>query len=345
MTSIKDVAHLAKVSPTTVSRVINKSNSVTPLIRERVWKAVEQLNYKPNLLARSLRSQKSKLIGFLVPNIENPIFSRLAKYVEESASRRGYNVILCNTGDDPEREKVYLDILFQHQVEGIIFSRVSDESSLFKSIHLESVPYVVLDRALDSELSPTVKLDNFKAGYLAARHLVELGHQRIACISGPQKIKLCRERLAGYQHALLEAKILFPETFMVEGDFKIEGGYTQGLSLLSKPFSDRPSAILCMNDLTAFGVMQAAREKGVTIPGHLSLTGIDDSPMSKIVYPPLTTVAQPFDRIAREGVEMMIKQIKGVKLRKKLIVIEPQLIIRSSTAPPTGNITEPFLYS
>lgn len=332
MVSIKDVAKLAGVSVSTVSRVINKRGKTSKETEEKVWRAIEILQYRPNLLARSLRSQKTKLLGLLVPDIDSPFFARLAKYIEEAAYQKGYNLILCNVGEDPKREKDYLEVLVQRQVEGIIFPRVSDESLLVRIPYLSKIPYVILDRTLEKEEAPTVKLDNVAAGMLAATHLLELGHRKFACITGPQKISVSRERLEGFLTTLTQAGISAENIFVVEGDFKIDGG-RKGMERILDHLSP-PFALFCMNDMMAFGAIQMARERGWRVPEDISVVGLDNNPLCEVFSPPLTTVAQPFDQIAKAGITLLCKLIEGKKVRKKSITVSPYLVTRQSTAPP-----------
>ncbi len=337
MVSIKDVARLAGVSASTVSRVLNKKGRTSRETEEKVWKAVEVLQYRPNLLARGLRSQRTKLLGLLVPDIDSPFFARLAKYIEEVAYRKGYNLILCNVGEDPRKERSYLEVLMQRQVEGIIFPRVSDESLLFRIPHLSKIPYVVLDRTLEKEEAPTVKLDNLAAGKLAATHLLELGHKKFACITGPQKISVSRERLEGFLERLAQAGISAENIYIVEGDFKIDGG-RKAMERILAHFSP-PFALFCMNDMMAFGAIQIAREKGWRVPEDISVVGLDNNPLCEVFSPPLTTVAQPFDQIARLGITLLCKLIEGKRVRKKSLTVPPHLVVRQSTAPPQGRQT------
>ncbi|BER92329.1 LacI family DNA-binding transcriptional regulator [Atrimonas thermophila] len=333
MPSIKDVAKLAGVSIATVSRVINNSGKVSPERRSRVIEAIEKLNYQPNLLARGLRQQKTRLVGCLVPDVENLVFARLAKYLEEFLSAHGYSVILCNTNNDKNKEKNYLSVLIQRKVDGIIFSRVSDESILFMSSYFKQVPYVVLDRTLEIEFAPTVKLDNFLGGFLAAQHLVEMGHRHLACITGPLKIRLCRERLEGFREGLKVAGIDLHSEYIFESDFKINGGKEAALKMLATG-GGLPTAVFAHNDMMAFGAMQAFRDKGLDIPKDISVVGFDNIPICEVVSPPLTTVAQPFEEMARLGVELLDSLIKGEEVTQKIMLVKPYLVIRASTAPP-----------
>ena len=333
MPSIKEVARLAGVSITTVSRVINNKEPVKKETAEKVWEAVHLLNYQPNLLARSLRNQQSKLLGLLVPDIENPIFARLAKHLEEAASKKGYSLIFCNTNDDPEKERNYLEILVQRQVEGIVFSRVSDERLFFKTPQLSRIPYIVLDRTLEIEEAPTIKLDNYAAGVLAASHLLNLGHKKFACLAGPLKIKICRERFYGFLDTLEKSGIGLREEFIEEGDFKIEEGKKAMNRILNSSPLEQPTAVFSMNDLMAIGAIQAIKGRGLSVPGDVSVIGLDNIPLCDVVSPPLTTIAQPFDEMAKEGISLLLKLIEGKKIRKTTIVLQPELVIRNSTAP------------
>jgi len=331
--SIKEVARLAGVSITTVSRVINNKEPVKKETAEKVWEAVHLLNYQPNLLARSLRNQQSKLLGLLVPDIENPIFARLAKHLEEAASKKGYSLIFCNTNDDPEKERNYLEILVQRQVEGIVFSRVSDERLFFKTPQLSRIPYIVLDRTLEIEEAPTIKLDNYAAGVLAASHLLNLGHKKFACLAGPLKIKICRERFYGFLDTLEKSGIGLREELIEEGDFKIEEGKKAMNRILNSSPLEQPTAVFSMNDLMAIGAIQAIKGRGLSVPGDVSVIGLDNIPLCDVVSPPLTTIAQPFDEMAKEGISLLLKLIEGKKIRKTTIVLQPELVIRNSTAP------------
>ncbi|HXL03059.1 MAG TPA: LacI family DNA-binding transcriptional regulator [Candidatus Atribacteria bacterium] len=334
MPSIKEVARLSGVSIATVSRVINNKESVSKETAEKVWKAVRLLNYQPNLLARSLRSQQSRLLGLLVPDIESPVFGRLAKYLEEAASKKGYSLIFCNTNDNPEKEKKYLEILIQRQIEGIIFSRVLDESLLFKTPQLSKIPYVVLDRTLEKEEAPTIKLDNYAAGALAASHFLNLGHKKFACLSGPLRIKICRERFYGFLDTLEKSGMSLREELIEEGDFKMDEGRKAMNRILTVSLFEQPTAVFSMNDLMALGAIQAIKERGLSVPGDVSIIGLDNIPLCDVISPPLTTVAQPFDEMAKEGINLLSKLIEGKKIRRTTIVVQPELVIRNSTAPP-----------
>lgn len=331
--SLKEVAKRAGVSVSTVSRVINHKYLVKEDTRKKVNEVIKELEYKPDLLARGLRIQKTNLIGLLVPDIDTPFFSRLSKYIEEAALKKGYAVILCSTGNNPAKEEMFVRLFLQRKVDGIIWSRVSDESFLLKSLGKNMVPCVIFDRKLGLENIPTVALDNRMGGQMAAEHLVELGHEKIACITGPLKINICRERLEGFLDVLKRMNVRLPNNYIFEGNFKVESGINALKYFLKLPDVKRPTAIFSMNDLMAIGIMQEARKYGLFIPEDLSIIGFDNVFESSICYCPLTTISQPFEKIAEEGIKLMVKLIQKKKIRKNTVLIKPNIIVRSSTRP------------
>ena len=218
MSSMKDVAKLAGVSPSTVSRVINQNIPVGEQTKARVNEAIRKLHYKPNLLAKGLRVRSGHVIGLVVPEfIPLHAFANIIKYVEECAHQYDFNLILGNHHDNPDIEEQFIDSLIRRSVDGIIFSRVSDESRVLRILHERNIPIVVIDRVLEDESVPRVVLNNSRAGELAAEHLVSLGHRQIACISGPLNIGLCRERIKGFKHVLMEHGIEFSDDLIFEG--------------------------------------------------------------------------------------------------------------------------------
>jgi LacI family transcriptional regulator len=330
MASMKDVARLASVSESTVSRVINRSIPVDEVTRRSVEEAIKKLNYKPNLLAKGLRIKSSQIIGLVVPEIVHHTFASFIQFIEESAFARGYGLIVGNHKDDPEIEEIFIDSLVRRHVDGIIFCRVSDESRVMKLISSSQVPVVVIDRAAEKEELSSVVLDNRKAGRLAGEHLVGLGHHRIGCISGPLKIALCRERLAGLREVLDGHGYSLPEDAVFEGDFKFESGI-QGARqiLLTHP---EITAIWAQNDLMAVGALKFFVKTGKTVPQDISLMGMDDIGLARMISPALTTVSQPFEEICEKAVDLLLslKQDNGSGARK--IVMDPSVVIRESTA-------------
>ncbi len=335
MASIKDVAKMAGVSVMTASRVLNNNGSVSADARRQVREAVERLGYRPNLTARSLRSRRTRLFGLLLPDIENPIFAALAKHVEEAAGRRGYNVMLGNTWEDPAREAEYFDIMLARQMDGIIVAPVSEENSgRFRAC---DAPLVVLDRFLESapELA-SVTVDNREVGRLAARHLLELGHRHFACIAGRRAIPLFAERYAGFAEEIAAAGKPAPNVREVEVTGKIGVGAEAAAELFAPAGRSRraprlPLGLFCANDMNALGAMQAANRLGLSLPDDVSIVGVDGIPAGELATPSLTTVRQPVPDMAAAGVGLLLEMLEGGAGGSRLVTMPPELVVRDST--------------
>ena len=340
MSSMKDVARLAGVSVSTVSRVINESIPVDENTKKKVLDAIDRLNYKPNLLAKGLRVKSGHLIGFIVPEISLHPFVNLINSMEEYVVRRGFNLILGNTQNDPNVEEMQIDHFIRRNVDGVVITRVSDESRILEIIDKSNIPFVAVDRELEMQELPSVVLDNYKAGVLAARHLRELGHRQFACITGPLNIKLCRERLNGFENTLAEDAIPFSRERVFEGDFKFNSGIKGMEYLLHQRIPI--TALWAQNDLMAVGCLKVLQQKGIRVPEDMSLMGMDDLEIARMVNPTLTTIKQPFKQMSREAVDILLRMRSGQDLKEKKVVLQPQLVKRSSTAPP---ITQPVYHN
>lgn len=326
--TIKEVAKQAKVSITTVSRVINNVEGCTnEETRNRILKVIEELDYKPNALARSLVTKKTKTIGLILPDISNPFFPGIAKGVEDRASKYDYNVILCNSYDSLKKEDYYINVLREKYVDGIILSssklNKDDENNYSKDI-----PMVFIDRRPDVNITNGVFINNFSGAYTAVKHLIDLGHRNIGCLIGPQNINTSIERLDGYKKALEDSSISINEDFIKFEEYSIEGGYSAAREILK---DKKITAIFANNDLMAIGVYRAAKEMGYKIPGDISVVGFDDIDTAKVVEPPLTTVKQPTKVLGESAVEMLMEAING-KIEEKIIYLDTELIIRESTS-------------
>jgi LacI family transcriptional regulator len=340
MASMKDVAKLANVSESTVSRVINRNIPVNDATRSRVENAVRRLNYRPNLLAKGLRLKSGHLIGLVVPEIVHHTFASFIHHIEESTVARGYNLIVGNHRDDPNLEERFIDMLVRRNVDGIIFSRVSDESRVMRIIHQTRVPVVVIDRAAEKEELASVVLDNYKAGVIAGEHLAGLGHRAIGCITGPMKISLCRERLAGFRDALARYGAVAPDGALFEGDFSFESGFAGAREMFGGHRD--VSALWAQNDLMAIGVLKYLSGIGTAVPGDVSLLGMDDIALARMITPSLSTVIQPFEEICGKAVDLVLAMRDGERGIGR-IVIEPGLAVRDSTAAPRGASSAPSL--
>lgn len=330
MASIKDVAKLAGVSIMTASRVINLSGAVSAPTRARVQKAIKDLGYRPNLTARSLRAKRSHLLGLIVPDIENPVFAHLAKHVDEEAQRHGYNVMLGNSWEDPAHEAKALEIMLARQIDAVVLSPVSAEND--RLIADFPIPLVVLDRSFRHQPPPTVTADNRAGGRLAARHLLDLGHRHFACVAGPLHIDVFADRLEGFRQELQQAGRDLGTVLTVESTVSTKPGAAAGRELFAASAA-RPLAVFCANDLTALGVIQAAYKAGLSVPGDVSVVGVDGIPMGKISLPPLTTVRLPFREMASAGVKLLVEMLRDRSQEGRSQVLEPELVERESTAP------------
>lgn len=337
MASIKDVAKLAGVSPMTASRVINQSDQVSMKMKLRVMRAVKQLGYRPNFNARSLRVQKSNLFGLLLPDIENPLFSSLAKYVEVAASSHGYNVMVGSTWEDRRREEEYLGVMISRQIDGMIVSPSSEENAdAFQNC---PIPLVLLDRTFPKPSQfPSLTVDNLEIGRLAARHLLALGHTRFACIAGPQNVEIFTHRALGFRKELAAAGHDI-ESCVVAKDMnelgKIEFGARYLYEILEN-CSSMPIGLFCANDLSALGAMREAHRLRIDIPGRISIVGVDDIPACGLTTPTLTSIRQPMSRIAEEGVKLLIRMVDDREYMPENVVLQPELVIRESSGRAYG---------
>jgi DNA-binding LacI/PurR family transcriptional regulator len=329
MASMKDVARIARVSISTVSRVINKTVPVDEKTRLAVEKAIRKLAFKPNLLASGLRSKSGHVIGLAVPEILHPSFNAIIKHVEECVRREGLQLILGNTHNDAEIEAEFIESLIRRHVDGIIFSRVSDQSRILHVLNKNHVPVVVLDRALDNEDIPTVVLDNYKAGVLAAEHLIALGHKNIACVAGSSNILLSRERLAGFSDTLRLHGVELDRSHVYEGNFRYETGIEAVKEFLARGLD--LTAIWAQSDLIAFGAIAELGRRHEIVPDDISVVGLDDIEYASISVPALTTVKQPFKEMCEMAVRLIMPRNGKEPLPSKRVVLAPELVVRNTT--------------
>jgi LacI family transcriptional regulator len=339
--TIMDVAKAAGVSKATVSRVLSGNAEYMRVgTRDRVLAAIDELNYRPSSVARSLTSKRTLTAGILVSDIGNPFYPEVIRGVEEVALTNGYNIFLCNTSYDLERGMTYIRLLIDQQVDGalIMSSTMSDEWVLELTSH--NIPTVILDWEVNREVAGAlgvIEVD-FEAGITeAVEHLVNLGHQRLAHVCGPMELRTSRLRHDAFQKATEILSIPAKQITLIEGNLRIDGGRAALQQLLALP--DRPTAVFAANDLMAMGIVRAARANGLQVPTDLSVVGLDNIWLVADMEPPLTTVALPRYEIGQTAMEMLFELMAresgsqdGV-LRKQ---VETHLVIRQSTAVPTS---------
>ena len=335
MSNIRAVAELAGVSVATVSRTLQQPERVSQKTRARVLQAVKETGYKPNQMAVQFRSGKTRNLVVLVPTVANVFFARVISGMQQAAHERQYTLLLCNTMADTSVEASYAHMVHTAQADGVVQLRAHNP---FVSSELPTEglwPMVNACEVLDNVPCPTVQLDNRAAAAAMTRHLLSLGHQRIAMIKGPAKSPLTRDRLAGYRDALQDAGILPDEQLQSAGDFSLAAGFQAAAALLdlAKP----PTAIFCENDEMAIGALQCIRQRGLRVPQDISVAGFDDICFAAFSEPPLTTIAQPAEDFGRTAVNLLIDVLEG-RLRTAPKVILPfELINRQSTGPCPAN--------
>jgi LacI family transcriptional regulator len=329
MTTIREVAEIAGVSYATVSHVINNTRVVSPETRQRVMDAMAELNYRPNALARSLRQGKTNTLGLVLPDSANPFFAEISRSIEDEAFNKGYSVFLCNTELDTQRELFYVDVLSKKQVDGIIFVAAGDQADSLDFLAREGMPVVMIDRNLPNVQVDAVLPDHQLGGFLATRHLLQLGHKRIACIAGPSSITPSAERITGYRSALEQANTPYDEKLVIRGDYHPQSGMDITRAILQ--MDPRPTAIFALNDLMALGALRGAAEAGCSVPGDLAVVGYDDLELAQFTNPPLTTIAQPKKEIGLQAVSLLVERISQYSRPPRRLVLPPELIVRRST--------------
>jgi LacI family transcriptional regulator len=329
-----DVARHAGVSTGTVSRVLSGEPTVSPVLVMAVEKAIAELGYRPNKVARGLRRQRTQTLGFVVPDITNPFFAELALSVEVAAADHGYNLFLGNSRNSSETEWEYLQNLLDHQVDGLIVVPAEQTNGLPAA--LRTTPVVVLDREIPDSHVNFVGVDHREGAREIVRYLARLGHRVIGCIAAPEILGVGDQRYAGYAEVaapLIEDQGLEPSTYVARGAFSFEAGVEAARLLLSQ--DPRPTAIFASNDQQAIGAIRHCQSVGLTVPDDISVAGFDDIPLASLISPRLTTVRQPIDLIGARAVEYVLDRDTPDRgpLEARL---RTRLEIRESCAPPLG---------
>jgi DNA-binding LacI/PurR family transcriptional regulator len=335
--TIKDIAKMAGVAPSTVSRVVTNSPGVGEQTRKRIWKLVLKYNYQPNSVARSLVKQRLKTIGILVPKrssafFENPFFAEVLMGVAEIASEQGYDVLLYTGGREWDFKSK--NILQERKVDGLLAVGLRQDDPFLPLLQENKLQVVLVNREAEDPALPWVSVDNRQGVKDAVFYLIEQGHRQIGFISGPETVQITQLRRQGYFDALRAHSILPREELLMEGDYDEESGFQAAKKLLClKP---RPTAIFASNDLMAIGALAAAKEQGIIVPQELSLFGFDNIHSSLHVDPPLSTVKIPAFKMGQLASELMLDLLAGKTPRKIHILLPTELVIRQSTGKPGG---------
>lgn len=325
MSTITDVARLAGVSKTTVSRFLNQNGYVSAQAKKQIEHAISELHYKPNPIASGMISRKTKTLGLVVPDITNIFFTQLARAVEDEAQRSGYTTILCNSDNDLKKLDHYISILEERYADGIIICGKITQDAV-TSLHKKKMAFVVVDYLSDGATS--IYLDNRYGGLIATNHLFDGGYKRIAHIHGPRDSFSANERFMGYQQSLEEHGAALDFTLVQWGDYQVDSGYQAMKCLLA--LSAIPDAIFVANDMMVFGVLEAIAEAKLTVPQDIGVVGFDDIPILKTAKPAITTVRQPIYEMGVCAVHSLFDLLHG-KISPKTILLKPELIIKESS--------------
>lgn len=326
--NIYDVAKRAGVSVFTVSAVINKTGQASVALQRRVEAAVRELNYRPNLLARSLAKQKTHLLGMIVTDISNPFFPLVVRGAEDTAQKAGYSVLLCNSDNQKEKEEKYLDLLVSNRVDGILLTVApgSVSPSVGRMLADAKVPVVLVMRTAADLHYDAVITDDYRGAFEGVSHLARIGHRRIAFVSGPLEVSNGASRWKGYRKALQVHELAYDPKLTVEGDYRIESGYRAGLAVLPR----RPDAVFVANYLMTVGFMQAAEEMGMSCPADYALASFDDYPWLRCFRPRLTTIELPKYQLGVRSTEVLLERISGKQNKPRIERLAPQLCVRES---------------
>ncbi len=337
MASLKDVAQEADVSIATVSRFFNNSNKVKAETRERVLNAVKALSFQPSRVARRLRAQNGQthLLGLIIPDIQNPFYSDVARGVEDVAHAHDYALLICNSDEDTKKEKLYIDIMRAESVDGVILPpiRHMDDKTMGSLIRI-GLPTVCVDRSVTGIEVDTVTVDNRQGVYDAIDLLIRLGHRRIGFISGLPYHSTSIERRQGYEHALAAHGLALDEELICIGDSREESGRMLTGKLLN--MTQPPTALFTSNNLMTLGALEAIQTRGLSIPDDVAIIGFDDISWATLLNPPLTVVRQPSYEIGRRAADMLFHRIAEPQRPSALTVLKTKLVVRGSCGSAPG---------
>jgi len=330
MADIRDVAKRAGVAPITVSRCINNSGYCSEETRARVEVAVAELGFVPNRLASGLRSRRTETLALVLTDITNPFSTTIARGVEDITSEAGYTVIFCNTDESVSKEKMYLQMLLEKRVDGILLVPALSGLDSVALIKKQGTPIVVLDRRLPELMTDVVRCDSEGGAYELTRLLLSLGHREIAILNGPKDVSTSEDRLAGYRRALTEAGIPTNSKHEYYGAFNQESGFEMTRKVLAE--AQKPTALFAANNFIAFGALKALQELELRVPEDITVVGFDDLPSALVTFPFLTVAAQPAYEMGRRAIEILLKKLdEGPSDQYQEVVLPAEIVIRQSS--------------
>ncbi len=329
MTTIADVARRAGVSPVTVSRVINGASNVRASTRESVEQAIADMHYVPSVVARSLRSKRTYALALVVSDITNPFWTTIARGVEDAAQNGNYSVLLCNTDESPAKQHRYLDMIVSQRVDGVIIAPYDSDAQNLIRLQERNIPTVVIDRRIYGWEVDTVCSDSTSGACALARHLIGLGHTRIAMITGPNGTSTAEDRLEGYRFALQEAGLPLDPDLIKRGEYRAASGSRMMHELLENP--NPPTAVVTANNLIAMGAFEALRRRKLSVPQDIALVTFDDLPDISRFFPFFTVISQPAYEMGQEAARLLLSRLDaGNLLDPRCIVLPTSLVLRVS---------------
>jgi LacI family transcriptional regulator len=328
-TTISDVARHAGVSPATVSRVLNGVSTVDVELAERVQTSMRELGYEPNRAARALRSQRARVWGVIISDIENPFFTGMVRGIEDVASAAGYSIVLCNADGDVVKERQYINIALAEQMAGVIVTPASETESDLTPLTARGAGVVTVDRVPSQPDVDAVLLNNREGARRATAHLIEQGYSRIGFIGGPQSVTTARERRAGYRAAHRASKRRANASYEIEADFRRDGGYRAMEQLLRK--NPQPDAVFVANNMMTIGAIECLDRHNIRVASEIGLVAYDEEPWTQLVRPRVTVVAQPVYEIGRRAAQLLLGRLRDPGSPRATVVLDPELLVRESS--------------
>ncbi|GAA0484968.1 LacI family DNA-binding transcriptional regulator [Salinibacillus aidingensis] len=327
MANIQEVAQKAGVSVATVSRVLNQHPTVTAKTRLKVETAIEELNYEPSMLGRNLRNSESRLLLVLIPSISNPFYTEIINGIEDTAITNGYNILLCDTDSNPQREHIYFNMVKNKLADGIISMDPAVDMEKLNGLAMQ-YPIIQCSEYDEKGTIPYVTIDNQLAAYRAVKHLIKLGHKKIALINSDERFLYARERRAGYEQALREFNLPIQEKWIYHTNhLEFEFGQQAMRKLLQT--DEKPTAVFSVSDTLAIGALKEINAHELNVPEDIALVGFDKISFSNMTNPTLTTVSQPMYKMGCTAADMLIKKIHNKDVES--VILDHELVIREST--------------
>jgi LacI family transcriptional regulator len=333
---IRDIARRARVSTATVSRTVNQVSTVDAQLAKRVWKAIEELGYFPNRQARALVSGRSRVFGLIVSEITNPFFPEIVQTFENLAVEQNYEILLTSTIHDPKRMELAVRRMIEGRVDGVAILTFGMEEELLEHLRFRNLPLVFIDVGPKAPRVSNIRVDYAHGIRQAVQHLAAMRHERIGFVTGPPGLRSAIVRRDAFKESMREIGLPAKPEFIVEGDHRLEGG-KEALRMLSR-LKERPTALLCSNDMTAIGVMRRAFDLGISVPKQLSVVGFDDTRLADFMIPPLTTIQMSQTELAKFAFNALLDEVNRdiPKPAGTEFLLKTQLVLRSSTTFPEG---------